>query len=124
MCNDELITENHADGPRHVKAITFLRLVHTGRKVHGRSMTTALSAQSFVRLLKAPTDPPNPESPPKIQIACAAWDDATIHIPNKHELIAEFILTRLLKDKSKARCVALSGVQPLILTTDEPATTQ
>ncbi|KAG1889396.1 Urb2/Npa2 family-domain-containing protein [Suillus subluteus] len=64
-------------------------------------MTTPLSAQSFVRLLKAPTDPPNPESPPKIQIACAAWDDATIHIPNKHELIAEFILTRLLKDKSK-----------------------
>ncbi|KIK46276.1 hypothetical protein CY34DRAFT_800619 [Suillus luteus UH-Slu-Lm8-n1] len=64
-------------------------------------MTTPLSAQSFVRLLKAPTDPPNPESPPKIQIACAAWDDATAHIPNKHELIAEFILTRLLKDKSK-----------------------
>ncbi|KAG1757888.1 hypothetical protein EDB19DRAFT_1822830 [Suillus lakei] len=63
-------------------------------------MTTPLSAQSFVRLLKAPTDPPNPESPPKIQIACAAWDDATLHIPNKHELIAEFILTRLLKDKS------------------------
>ncbi|KAG1766457.1 Urb2/Npa2 family-domain-containing protein [Suillus occidentalis] len=64
-------------------------------------MTTPLSAQSFVRLLKAPTDPPNPESPPKIQIACAVWDDATTHIPNKHELIAEFILTRLLKDKSK-----------------------
>ncbi|KAG2160067.1 Urb2/Npa2 family-domain-containing protein [Suillus bovinus] len=64
-------------------------------------MTTPLSAQSFVRLLKAPTDPPNPGSPPKIQIACAAWDDATLHIPNKHELIAEFILTRLLKDKSK-----------------------
>ncbi|KAG2345231.1 hypothetical protein BDR05DRAFT_127206 [Suillus weaverae] len=64
-------------------------------------MTTPLSAQSFIRLLKAPTDPPNPESPLKIQIACAAWDDATIHIPNKHELIAEFILTRLLKDKSK-----------------------
>ncbi|KAG1749705.1 Urb2/Npa2 family-domain-containing protein [Suillus paluster] len=64
-------------------------------------MTTPLSAQSFVRLLKAPTDPPNPESPTKIQIACAAWDDTTLHIPNKHELIAEFILTRLLKDKSK-----------------------
>ncbi|KAG0697175.1 Urb2/Npa2 family-domain-containing protein [Suillus ampliporus] len=64
-------------------------------------MTTPLSAQSFVRLLKAPTDPPNPESPPKIEIACAAWDDTTLHIPNKHELIAEFILTRLLKDKSK-----------------------
>ncbi|KAG2116977.1 Urb2/Npa2 family-domain-containing protein [Suillus clintonianus] len=64
-------------------------------------MTTPLTAQSFVRLLKAPTDPPNPESPLKIQIACAAWDDTTLHIPNKHELIAEFILTRLLKDKSK-----------------------
>ncbi|KAG2075229.1 hypothetical protein BDR04DRAFT_1070464 [Suillus decipiens] len=64
-------------------------------------MTTPLSAQSFVRLLKAPTDPPNSESPLKIQIACAAWDDTTIHIQNKHELIAEFILTRLLKDKSK-----------------------
>ncbi|OJA09101.1 hypothetical protein AZE42_02578 [Rhizopogon vesiculosus] len=64
-------------------------------------MTTQLSAQSFVRLLKAPTDPPNPDSPPKIHIACTAWDDTTLHIPNKHELIAEFILTRLLKDKSK-----------------------
>jgi hypothetical protein len=87
-------------------------------------MTTLLSAQSFVRLLKAPTDPPNPESPPKIQIACAAWDDVTIHIPNKHELIAEFILTRLLKDKSKTRCVGLRGVQPLVLTTDKSVTTR
>ncbi|KAG1810124.1 Urb2/Npa2 family-domain-containing protein [Suillus plorans] len=65
------------------------------------TLATPLSAQSFVRLLKAPTDPPNPESPLKIQIAWAVWDDTTIHIPNKHELIAEFILTRLLKDKSK-----------------------
>jgi hypothetical protein len=84
-------------------------------------MTTPLSAQSFVRLLKAPTDPPHPESPPKIRIAFAAWDDATTHIPNKHELIAEFILTRLLKDKSKTRWVDLCRVQPLVLTIDEPA---
>jgi hypothetical protein len=72
-------------------------------------MTTQLSAQSFVRLLKAPTDPPNPQSSPKIQIACTAWEDTTLHIPNKHELIAEFILTRLLKDKSKAKFVLLQS---------------
>lgn len=86
------------------------------------TLATPLSAQSFVRLLKAPTDPPNPESPLKIQIAWAVWDDTTIHVPNKHELIAEFILTRLLKDKSKLRCVSLCGVHPVLMTTDESAT--
>jgi hypothetical protein len=57
--------------------------------------------QSFVRALKAPTDPPRPAGPLKIEIARGVWDTSSFYVPNKGELIVDWILARLLKDKSK-----------------------
>ncbi|KAH7921149.1 hypothetical protein BV22DRAFT_1038989 [Leucogyrophana mollusca] len=59
------------------------------------------SSQSFVRALKAPTDPPNPNDPTKIEIAREAWDNTAFYVLNKGEVITDWILTRLLKDKAK-----------------------
>lgn len=66
------------------------------------------SAQDFIRALKAPADPPQPEGPSKIEIATAAWSDSSFYIPNKDEVITDWALTRLLKDKDKEPCVASS----------------
>ncbi|EMD41711.1 hypothetical protein CERSUDRAFT_128752 [Gelatoporia subvermispora B] len=68
-------------------------------------MTTTQSAQAFIRALKAPSDPPEAGGLPKIDIARRAWDDNTFYVPNKAEAIVDWLLTRLLKDKSKARDV-------------------
>ncbi|CCM02194.1 uncharacterized protein FIBRA_04274 [Fibroporia radiculosa] len=59
------------------------------------------SVQDFIRALKAPSDPPRLDSSLKIELAREAWEDATFHLPNKGEVIADWILTRLLKDKVK-----------------------
>lgn len=59
------------------------------------------SAQEFIRTLKAPSDPPQPDGTLKIDIARNAWADTKFYVPNKEEVIAEWVLTRLLKDKSK-----------------------
>lgn len=65
----------------------------------------AMSAQEFIKALKAPLDPPQADGPPKIAIAGNAWHNGTVYIPNKEEAIVDWILTRLLKEKDKERCV-------------------
>ncbi|KAI0343910.1 hypothetical protein BDW22DRAFT_1473650 [Trametopsis cervina] len=59
----------------------------------------ALSAQDFIRALKASSDPPQPGGPSKLEIARKTWDDESLYVPNKQENIVEWILTRLLKEK-------------------------
>ena len=59
------------------------------------------SAQSFVRALRAPTDPPRQAGPSKIDIASAAWHETSFHVPRKAETIFEWCLTRLLKDGTR-----------------------
>jgi hypothetical protein len=59
------------------------------------------SAQSFVRALRAPTDPPRPGDPQKIDIATATWRETSFHVPRKAEIILEWCLTRLLKDGTR-----------------------
>ncbi|KAF7794109.1 hypothetical protein EIP86_005239 [Pleurotus ostreatoroseus] len=59
------------------------------------------SAQDFIRALKAPSDPPQAEGLTKIEIATTAWADSSFYIPNKEEVITDWALTRLLKDKDK-----------------------
>ncbi|KAI0639184.1 Urb2/Npa2 family-domain-containing protein [Trametes polyzona] len=66
-------------------------------------MSGPQNAQDFIRALKAPSDPPHPGGPLKIDIATDAWANAQLYVPNKAEAIVEWILTRLLKDKSKDR---------------------
>lgn len=69
-------------------------------------MSQALqSSQSFVRALKAPSDPPQPDGPSKVEIARQAWENTSFYVPNKGEVIVEWLLTKLLKDKSN-QCVA------------------
>ncbi|KZT06756.1 uncharacterized protein LAESUDRAFT_774312 [Laetiporus sulphureus 93-53] len=57
------------------------------------------SAQEFVRALKASSDPPHPGGPTKIQLAQEAWANTTLSLPNKAEVVVEWLLTRLLRDK-------------------------
>ncbi|KIK71275.1 hypothetical protein GYMLUDRAFT_254519 [Collybiopsis luxurians FD-317 M1] len=57
------------------------------------------SSQNFVRALKANSDPPSPESPSKIEIARAAWNQKSFYAPRKAELIVDFILTRFIKNE-------------------------
>ncbi|KAH9947654.1 Urb2/Npa2 family-domain-containing protein [Amylocystis lapponica] len=66
-------------------------------------MAAAQSAQEFVRALRAPTDPPHPNGPFKIEVARQTWENTTLYIPNKAEVITDWLLTRLLKDKAKER---------------------
>ena len=71
-------------------------------------MQAAHNAQDFIRALKAPSDPPQAGGPLKIDIARQAWDDAHLYVPNKAEAIVDWVLARLLKDRSKERCALLS----------------
>ncbi|KAH9937475.1 Urb2/Npa2 family-domain-containing protein [Fomitopsis serialis] len=66
-------------------------------------ITSALgSAQDFIKTLKAHSDPPHANGPSKIELAREAWDNASFLFPNKDEVIVDWLLTRLLKDKAKA----------------------
>ncbi|KAJ6509305.1 Urb2/Npa2 family-domain-containing protein [Mycena vitilis] len=63
-----------------------------------------MASQAVYHALKAPSDPPRVGGPSKIQIAATAWDDKSLYMPNKGEVIAEWILTKLLKDKANPPC--------------------
>lgn len=64
------------------------------------------SSQSFVRALKAPSDPPHPGGQSKIELAREAWDNTSFYVPNKGEVIADWLLSKLLKDKGREMCVS------------------
>ncbi len=61
------------------------------------------NAQDFIRALKASSDPPHAGGPFKVEIARQAWDNQLLYVPNKAEAIVDWLLSRLLKDKSKDR---------------------
>ncbi|PIL29586.1 hypothetical protein GSI_08222 [Ganoderma sinense ZZ0214-1] len=61
------------------------------------------NAQDFIRALKASSDPPHAGGPCKVEIAKQAWDNQLLYVPNKAEAIVDWLLSRLLKDKSKDR---------------------
>lgn len=62
-----------------------------------------MDSQSLVRALKASTDPPSPDGPTKIEIATLAWNDTSVIIPRRGEVIADWILTTLSKSKGNER---------------------
>ena len=70
-------------------------------------MAALLNAQDFIRALKASADPPQVGGPFKIEIARQAWDSPSLYVPNKAEAIAEWLLSTLLKDKSRRPYVVL-----------------
>ncbi|EPQ60931.1 hypothetical protein GLOTRDRAFT_118975 [Gloeophyllum trabeum ATCC 11539] len=63
------------------------------------------SAQGFVRALKAPIDPPQGGEPYKIEIARTVWDTSDLYIPKKAQIISEWLLTKLLKDRGREPCL-------------------
>ncbi|KZT61086.1 hypothetical protein CALCODRAFT_59305 [Calocera cornea HHB12733] len=62
-----------------------------------------VSSEAFIRALRAPHDPPTSSSPCKVELAMSAWAARDLYIPGKAELIADWALTRLLKDRSNKR---------------------
>lgn len=69
------------------------------------------SSQSFVKALKASTDPPQKDGPFKIEIAQEAWNTQAFYVPNKGEVIFEWVLTKMLKEKSnECVCIVTSGM--------------
>ncbi|KAJ7042473.1 Urb2/Npa2 family-domain-containing protein [Mycena alexandri] len=61
-----------------------------------------MASQAVYHALKAPSDPPRVGGPFKIEIASSAWEDKSLYMPNKGEVIAEWILTKFFKDKANA----------------------
>ncbi|KAJ6574877.1 Urb2/Npa2 family-domain-containing protein [Mycena capillaripes] len=59
-----------------------------------------MASQALYHALKAPSDPPRVGGPSKIHIASTAWDDKSLYMPNKGEVMVEWILTKFLKDKA------------------------
>ncbi|KAH6917636.1 Urb2/Npa2 family-domain-containing protein [Coprinopsis sp. MPI-PUGE-AT-0042] len=57
------------------------------------------SSQNFVRTLKSPNDPPVPGGPLKIALAEQAWEDTTFRVPNKEEVIVDWLLAKWSKEK-------------------------
>ena len=66
-------------------------------------MARLLNAQDFIRALKASSDPPHAGGPFKVEIARQAWDTTSLYIPNKAEAITDWLLSTMLKDKSRQR---------------------
>ncbi|GLB36377.1 hypothetical protein LshimejAT787_0306650 [Lyophyllum shimeji] len=64
-------------------------------------MASVQTSQGFVRALKAASDPPLPGGQQKIEIARQVWDDASFYVPNKAEVVMEWILSKFLKEKDK-----------------------
>ncbi|KAG6837114.1 hypothetical protein H0H93_014420 [Arthromyces matolae] len=66
----------------------------------GNAMTSIETPQGFVRALKASSDPLE-DGQSKIEIARQVWDNTSFHVPNKTEVIVDWILSKFLKDKDK-----------------------
>ncbi|KAL1682051.1 hypothetical protein EV122DRAFT_181930, partial [Schizophyllum commune] len=64
-------------------------------------MSAIKTAQDFVRALKAPNDPPSAGLPRKVQIAREGWDDQAFHVPNKAELIVDWLHGRFQKERNQ-----------------------
>ncbi|KAG6911773.1 hypothetical protein DXG01_000019 [Tephrocybe rancida] len=64
-------------------------------------MTSINTSQGFIRALKATSDPPVQGGPLKIKIARQAWDNHSFYVPNKAEVIVEWIMGKFLKEKDK-----------------------
>lgn len=66
---------------------------------------TIESSHDLVRALRSASDPPTAGGLLKIEIAQLAWNNASFYVPSKAELIADWVLTKLLKEKGKEVCV-------------------
>ncbi|KAI6146719.1 Urb2/Npa2 family-domain-containing protein [Pisolithus tinctorius] len=61
-------------------------------------MHTRFTIHALVRLLKAPTDPPSPDGPFKIDIANDVWSDTSFGAVKTAEVLVEWLLASLARD--------------------------
>ncbi|WRT70797.1 uncharacterized protein IL334_007796 [Kwoniella shivajii] len=55
-------------------------------------MPAYTSASGLIKHLRAPNDPPQPDLPSKIDIALAAWNDFSFHVPRKADVLRDWVL--------------------------------
>ncbi|THV05972.1 hypothetical protein K435DRAFT_40590 [Dendrothele bispora CBS 962.96] len=60
------------------------------------------TSQDFVKALKSSSDPPTLDGPTKIEIARTVWDNSSFYVPRKGEVIADWILGSLLKERDRS----------------------
>ena len=58
-----------------------------------------LSAHALVKALKAPTDPPQDGGSTKLEIAIKAIHEKDTYLPNKEQIVLEFILDAWSRSK-------------------------
>lgn len=75
-------------------------------------MTIFHSAQHFIKALKAPSDPPAAGGPLKISIAEQAWHDKAFYLPNKAEVVTEFLLSKFFRERGEGTYVAVEFQSP------------
>ena len=75
------------------------------KKFAAQTMAPNHPSHELVRALKSAPDPPVPGGALKIEIASHAWEDASFYVPRKAEVIVDWILGKLLKEKLNAPCV-------------------
>ncbi|RXK41025.1 hypothetical protein M231_01656 [Tremella mesenterica] len=57
------------------------------------------TSAALIKSLKAPSDPPVPQTPYKIDLAREAWSNPDFHVPRKAELIRDWIIETWLRPK-------------------------
>jgi hypothetical protein len=53
---------------------------------------SALTGSTLIKSLKSAQDPPTPAGPTKIEIAAAAWADASLVVPRKADVLRDWIV--------------------------------
>jgi hypothetical protein len=77
-------------------------------------MAPSHPSYEFVRALKSALDPPVPGDALKIEIASRAWEDASFYVPRKAEVIVDWILGKLLKERLNAPCVIFFSLSSVL----------
>ncbi|EJD04377.1 uncharacterized protein FOMMEDRAFT_155506 [Fomitiporia mediterranea MF3/22] len=65
-------------------------------------MDELTSSHGIIKALKGSEDPVFPGGPSKIELAGETWRSATIHFPNKDEVLVEWILSSFIKHSKDA----------------------
>ena len=61
------------------------------------------SAHAIIKALKGPKDPPEENGLSKIAIASRTWKDSELHFPNKDEMLVDWLLSTLSREKTNDR---------------------
>lgn len=62
-----------------------------------------VSSEAFIKALKSSTDPPYEGSLAKIELATDALKRSSLYIPAKRETIADWLLSKLFKERKFER---------------------